>query len=301
MRRVKAFIRKFFSLSRGETNGFLVLVPLIAVIFLSEPLFGSWSSEPELTTEHDAKKLDSLIAQWEWEKETVNPVAEKPVTQNRFLFDPNHVSIDQFTSLGFSTAMAKRIINYRNHGGTFRIKSDLKKIYGMDSVFYEQLLPFIDLPESKEKPVYARAKKETGMETKKLTRFDINLADTAQLKKVYGIGNVLSVRIIAYRDRLGGYVTLDQLKEVYGLDSATVANLSDKIFISPDFQAKMLDINAATESDFAAHPYFKSKLAKAITAYRFQHGNFTAVEDLQKIALVNPETFGRIKPYLVLK
>ena len=298
MRRFKAFIRKFFSLSRGETNGFLILVPLMALILFSEPIFRAWSINRNTKKITNQGELDSLVAKWEWEKEKVDSVSAIP--SRKFAFDPNKVSKEELAQLGFSPTLAQRIMNYRSKGGKFKIQSDLKKIYGLDSIFYSQLLPFIALPAQLEKPQFAENKKEI-ITLPKAIKFDINLADTAQLKKIYGIGNVLSVRIVAYRDRLGGFISNDQLREVYGLDSVVLKQLNEKAFVNNDFRPRTLSINMATEKELALHPYIKSKLAKAIAAYRFQHGNFATIEDLQKIALIDHENFGKIKPYLVVE
>ena len=297
MRRLKAFIRKFFSLSRGETNGFLILVPLMAIILFSEPIFRVLTKNQSTQETTDQGLLDSLISQWKWEKEKTDSAKAK--SSPKFSFDPNKASKEELIQLGFSPSLSQRIINYHSKGGVFRIQSDLLKIYGMDTVFYGQLLPFITLPKQLERPQFP-AKKEVA-DLPKTTKFDINLADTAQLKKIYGIGNVLSVRIINYRDHLGGFVSNDQLQEVYGLDSAVLKKLNEKVFISNDFQPHTLNVNNASEKELALHPYIKSKLAKAITSYRFQHGSFAKIEDLQKIALINHETFGKIKPYLVVE
>ena len=297
MKRFKALIRKFFSLSRGETNGFLILVPLMALILFSEPIFRVLSSGEESQSSNDEKKLDSLIARWEWETGKIDSI--KPIPVRNFLFNPNHVSKDELVALGFSSSLSQRILNYRAKGGAFKIKSDLKKIYGMNAAFYDRLFPFIDLPEQLVSPSFVEGKTEKILPAIP-AQFDINLADSTQLKKIYGIGNVLSARIIAYRERLGGFVSLHQLREVYGLDSAVLKQLNEKIYISKDFKPLAIVVNEATEKELALHPYIKSRLAKAITAYRFQHGRFNTIEDLQKIALINDETFGRIKPYLVL-
>lgn len=93
---------------------------------------------------------------------------------------------------------------------------------------------------------------------------------------------------------------MDQLREVYGLDTAVVNELNRKAFVASDYQPKKIDLNAATEKELSTHPYIKYSLAKAIAAYRFQHGNFNSVEDLKKIALVDETFYNRIKSYLTL-
>jgi competence protein ComEA len=93
---------------------------------------------------------------------------------------------------------------------------------------------------------------------------------------------------------------MNQLQEVYGLDTVVVAELNKRTFVEPTFEPKKIDLNMATEKELAAHPYISNKLAKAIAAYRFQHGNFTSLQDLTKIALVDEAFYTKIKPYLTL-
>jgi len=268
----------------------------MAIMLFSEPVFRFFFDDRVADGSNDQRKLDAMIANWKWPKEKTDSITIIP--SHKFLFDPNKASKEQFVQLGFSQRLAQRILNYRTKGGTFRVQSDLRKIYGMDPVFYRELVPFIDLPEQLVSLPVVENKKAMAVRPANIT-FDINLADTAQIKKIYGIGNVLSLRIVAYRERLGGFVSRQQLREVYGLDSAVLKQLNDKIFVDHDFQPRRMSLNHATEKEFALHPYIKSKLAKAITTYRFQHGNFTSIDDLQKIALIDDETFGKIKPYLV--
>src|SRR5690606_106619 len=68
-----------------------------------------------------------------------------------------------------------------------------------------------------------------------IARFDINTCDTATLKQVYGIGPVLAERITKYRSLLGGFVTKEQLNEVYGLKDEALQNIYEKGYIEDAF------------------------------------------------------------------
>ena len=83
-------------------------------------------------------------------------------------------------------------------------------------------------------------------------KFDLNNADTSQLKKIYGIGDKLSMRILKYRDVLGGFVGMDQLKEVYGLDSLVINRLIENSTIQNEFQPKKININTASEKQLSS-------------------------------------------------
>jgi competence ComEA-like helix-hairpin-helix protein len=167
----------------------------------------------------------------------------------------------------------------------------------MDSIFYEKLKPFILLPDAIEK----KASTYVAFEKMKLAAFDLNTADTTQLKSVYGIGSKLAARIIKYREKLGGFVYINQLYEVYGLDSAVVQKLMSTSFISDVYEPAKININIADEQQLSNHPYLNKKIARAIVAYRFQHGNFVTIDDLRNVRLVEPVTFEKIKVYLSIE
>jgi competence protein ComEA len=288
-------IRNFFGFSRAETNGFLVLIPVILIILFSEPVYRKWIASRPIDQTHEKRYLDSLVSTWPKKIEKVN----ESVPTSLFSFNPNTASIEQLQRLGFSEQLAHRISNYRKKGGRFKERDDLLKIYGMDTLLYKSVEPYIVLPlafEKKKNPVLENTSKPTVT----TVYFDINLADAAQLKQIHGIGEKLSQRIINYRKSLGGFIRLEQLKEVFGLDSLVVNRLTEKSFIQKDFQPTQLNINTATEDDLDRHPYISRKEAKAIVAYRFQHGAFTVVEDVRKIHLIEKKTLEKILPYLTL-
>jgi DNA uptake protein ComE-like DNA-binding protein len=274
-------------------NGFIVLLPLMVVIVLSQPLYRLWLSGQPRDFSKDQKMLDSLVAQWE---KKPRPLAATQASL--FAFDPNKISIKELQMLGLSEILSTRIANYRQKGGQFRVKSDLLKIYGFDTTFYYRVYTYIRLPEKINGHQSKKNLPATPRRNEILITFDLNAADTVQLKTIYGIGPVLSKRIIRFRDALGGFIRHEQLNEVYGLDSAVISRLLKVAFITQDFTPKQIDMNTADEKQFASHPYIKKFVARAIVAYRFQHGKFTDVADLHKLNLLRPEDIDKVLPYL---
>ena len=297
---MKSWIRGFFGFSRRETNAFLILLPLMFVLIFSEPIYRYWFVRQDRDYSKEKIRLDSLMATWKWETENDSSAKETQFAPKAlFVFNPNLSTKEELKSLGFKEFLASRIVNYRTKGGKFVVKHDLMKIYGMDSMLYQKLIPFISLPDvnAKEKPLGKIENKEKTV----FVAFDLNKADTSELIRIYGIGPKLSVRIVTYREKLGGFISASQLTEVYGLDSAVVKELVSKSFIEEGFQPRQININAATEKELGTHPYIKYKLAKAIVAYRMQHGLFRSVDDLKKIALINEKTFEEIRPYITIQ
>jgi DNA uptake protein ComE-like DNA-binding protein len=294
MTRLRAWIRSYFGFSRTETNAFLVLLPLMLLLIFAEPLYRYWFVRQPQDFARETAALDSLMATWKWDSK--DSLAMKAPIEELFPFDPNAASRQDFTKLGFSNAVANRIMHYRQKGGRFLVKKDLLKIYGMDSAMYKKVFAYIDLPDKilKQRP----AEKIAASEKAPFEKFDLNTADTSQLIKIYGIGPKLSQRIVVYRNKLGGFIASYQLREVYGLDSGAIHELFKKSLIRENFEPTRIDINRASEQELGVHPYIRYRLAKAITAYRFQHGTYRSVDDLRKVALVDDATFQKIKPYL---
>ncbi|TRX59395.1 hypothetical protein FNH22_09515 [Fulvivirga sp. M361] len=141
-------------------------------------------------------------------------------------------------------------------------------------------------------------KKNYSKPQAKIQVFDINQADTTALKRLKGIGKVFSRRIVNYRNALGGFVSKKQFNEVYGLADSVILQLDTLTFISSGYHPKWIEINLFDDYDLSRHPYISKKVARAITAYRFQHGQFTSIEDLDTMHLIDSLTLARIEPYL---
>lgn len=131
--------------------------------------------------------------------------------------------------------------------------------------------------------------------------FDINSADANQLNQIRGIGATLSKRIVKYRDKLGGFISKNQYKEVYGLQSAVIDRLEKYTYIVSTFKPRSVCINTSPFKALVSHPYILYKHAKSILAYREQHGHFAAVEDLLVLPCIGKDDLEKMKPYLTVE
>jgi len=298
MHTLRKWVRYVFGFSRTETHGFLLFLPLVILIVVSEPIYSWWRGKRVVEDNGRQHMLDSLVAQWKAE-DTVRSVqqaeARRGTLPRAFPFDPNLATVAELKALGFSEKIAGHVMAYRAKGGKFRVKRDLQKIYGLDSSLYRHLHAFIRLPDSIRRPVFKPFVSEGRAA---IVVFDLNEADTTQLIAIYGIGGRLSRRIIAYREKLGGFVNLGQLNEVWGLDTATVHRLTQKSYIRAGYAPRKVNINTAGDKELSTHPYISIVIAKAIVAYRFQHGNFAKVDDICDLQIVKREYADKILPYL---
>jgi len=268
-------------------------------------VFNRFTHINEQQVVRDKLLLDSLVLLLENEKSEFKIVETIEVHS----FNPNEVTVNELLSLGFKQPVAARIINYRNKGGTFKVKNDLYKIYGIDSTLVSDLLDHIALPITDASSVKTRKYIKENRETKKggttneivvkeLPMFNLNKADTSMLQTIKGIGSVLSNRIIDFRAKLGGFITTDQLYAIYNLDSVVVDRLIGKVFIEEDFLPVPIMINQLTIESLASHPYISWQQAKLIVAFRNQHGKFLSGEDLLKVYSVEAEDVQKILPYI---
>ncbi len=299
MHRVRVWVRGFFGFSRKETNAFLILLPLMIVILVSEPMYERLrfrNGNPNLFDQHYS---DSVLASLTYSSRDSQAARTTVKSQKKEIhfkyFNPNDASEQDLVELGLAPFMAGRIVSYREKGGTFRKKEDLLRIYGIDSAWFRKASAWIKIPERITKP------SDRPPEGKKFTKpeiTDLNTADSAQLVRVFGVGPALSKRIRGYRKKLGGFVSMDQLKEVYGLDTLALKELKANFFLSPEFVPRQIDLNTCNIDTLTKHPYVKWKEAQAIVNYRNQHGKFASPEDLAKVQIITTEWLNKMRRYV---
>ncbi len=165
----------------------------------------------------------------------------------------------------------------------------------------QRLMPYVSIKTIAHEPVtFEKDKypKPTSFSLiKKNQPIDVNLADTTAYISLPGIGSKLSQRIIAFRDKLGGFHSVDQVGETYLLPDSTFQKIKSRLVIS-DTMVKQININLASVDEMKVHPYLRYALANAIFQYRQQHGNFNSVGDIKKIMLVTEDIFNKVAPYL---
>ena len=133
---------------------------------------------------------------------------------------------------------------------------------------------------------------------KKSLSFELNTADSLDLVQLYNIGPVVARRILKYRSLLGGYVRKEQLREVYGIDSARYNDIAPHLTVDPS-RITPIDINTADIDRLKRHPYLDYYQAKAIIRLREEKGAYAGVRDILNIPIIDSETFTRIEPYLI--
>ncbi len=128
---------------------------------------------------------------------------------------------------------------------------------------------------------------------------DINRADSSQLLPLPGIGPVFAGRIIRYRDLLGGYTSIIQLSEVYGLPQETIETISGQLIIDTS-ALKKLELNRATFRELLSHPYLEYDDVKSLVNFRDAEDSIHSFRELQINHILPDSLLLRIRPYLCL-
>lgn len=254
---------------------------------------GFWKTKKDvskiygLKTEHYNALLPYIILP---EKENQKKIKTKSSEPIYFEFDPNTISKDDWEKLGFSNWQVRSIFNYKAKGGKWDTKSDVKKIYRLSEEEYNKLKPYILLPD-----------KASKNSIKNNNLININKANAKAFTKLKGIhSEKYGSTIVNYRKKLGGFVSKEQLKEVWGMKEETYQKFEHQIELT-DETPQQLNINLLSAEELKNHPYINWKLANAIVKYRKSNGNYQSTLDLKKIHLVSDEIYLKIEPYLKIE
>lgn len=254
-------------------------------------------------SEADYQRLEAYIS-----IRTVAPKKEHPKkitprpTVELFPFDPNTVEPGVLARLGFSQKVAGTLIRYREKGGRFYKKEDLKKIYGLREQDYQKLEAYIAIPEAGQKESSPAMAIENAVTPRAVPAsyetpimLDINRATVSDWQQLRGIGPVLSGRIVKFRDKLGGFSSPEQVAETYGLADSTFQEIRQHLVSSEIIQ--QIAINEVTARQLQAHPYIKWQQANVIIAYREQHGPYGSLDDLKKVLALDEAFLHKMAPY----
>lgn len=295
--------KEFFYFTKKEriASIALMIVVLLLILFIHIYPFTTTNKNIQLDSDKIAAYQgfrDSLKNKENTAYKSKDNVVYQPkqVAQfKRFPFDPNTADSSIFIRLGLKPYQIKNILKYREKGGVFRKQADFAKIYGISPSFYNELKPYIQLAEPvseiadnyiPEKKLKDKIEKELSGKQQKYplgTVIELNRADTLELQKIPGIGSVFSKRIVQFREKLGGFYAVSQLKEVYGITPEIYQNLATW-FETDATKIIKLRINKMDINQLRQHPYINYYQAKAFVDIRNEKGK---LHDLSQFILLD--------------
>jgi|GEM_PF-3150219 len=212
-------------------------------------------------------------------------------------FDPNTVSLDSLIAWNLDEQLAERWIRYRDGGKRFERREDLSEIYGMTDALLDQIVPFVVWPETLSDSVVSYSDERNKDELK---RIDINTADSITLVGVPGIGAYTAQKIIEWRESLGGFYSLEQLNDIYGIRGDNMALIQKYVRVDSG-AVKTININQLNTEELAKHPYISFDLAEEIVRFRGQFRPFAKPEELQKLYEMNDDVYRKLEPYIAIE
>jgi DNA uptake protein ComE-like DNA-binding protein len=219
-----------------------------------------------------------------------------------YSFNPNFITDYKGYRLGMSVPEIDRLLAFRKEGKYVNSTKEFQVVTKVPDSLLSVIAPYFKFPDwVKNKDSYKEKggyEQKSFVEKRKIVLTDINKATQEDLIKIYGVGEVISLRILKMKDGLGEFVSMEQMKDVWGLSPEVIVNLNThfKVFAYPNI--KKVDINNASVKEIAQFPYFRYALAKEIVTYRSMNGNINNIEDLIKIKGFPVEKLNIIGLYL---
>jgi competence ComEA-like helix-hairpin-helix protein len=296
--------KDFFYYTKSQRRAVIALLMLIALL-----LVGIWVlpevSSPSLVKDSSKDSValkefekDMQDRRYSQKKQTGSMVSE--VQPELFPFDPNVADSIELSSLGLSSYVVRNIMKYRLKGGRFRTPEAFARIYGLTEEQFKVLKPYIRIVQvDKPKPKKADTMIAAVVPERKVFKYpegtlvDVNVADTAELKKIPGIGSGIAKAIVAYRNRLGGFYSLSQLEEISYVKPELL-----KWFKLEGGTIRKLNINRMGLDKLRSHPYLNFYQAKVIVEHRRKRGEIKSLSQLSLYEEFTEKDLIRLSAYV---
>ena len=281
-------MRSHLRYTKQEKRGILFLLLLISGLQSGYYFFTTQSIQNNTT--HFT--IDSMAIHYIDSVKESQLIKKGPVLR---AFNPNFINDYKGYQLGLSPDELDRLYTYREKAKYVNTAEEFQEVTGVSDSLLLQIRPYFKFPQFANKPATPKLVLTTN---EVLT--DLNTATVESLQRISGIGPVLSKRIIAFRNSLGGFLVTEQLLDVYGLkpEVAKKAMKEFKVLSIPEI--KKIPLNTATIEELAGLVYINYHLARKIVHHRSRIGGFDSIAQLTKIEDFPADRINRIKLYLSL-
>ena len=298
---------EYFNFTKKERAGIYALLAII-LLFIIVPFVLPFFVPQETYDPKDFKTSIAKLTAKKYDSSIDNHLDEKVLKKintdyagiELFYFDPNTLSAEGWKKLGVKDKTIQTIQKYLAKGGKFYKPEDISKIWGLQKADANRMIPFVKIAaEKKQEKTYTNVNEYAPLKKEAKPLVDINTADTTAFIALPFIAGKLANRIITFRDKLGGFYSINQVGETFGLRDSVFQIIKSRLVIT-NATVKQININKATADEMKTHPYIRYAIANAIVQYRTQHGNFSSIADIKKIVLVTDDIFIKLAPYLTV-
>lgn len=289
-------IKSQLSFNRQQQLGILYLLAII-ICLLFVFYFVDFDQDEVLDTSSQEivamqKEMDSLRA-----------IALANRLPKKYNFNPNFITDYKGYTLGMSVAEIDRLLAYRKENKWINSAQDFQKITQISDSLLDELSPYFKFPDwvnnPKSKSTFETKRENTGFNAKSfVNKIDLNSATEEELQEVSGIGETLSKRIVAYREKLNGFVEDSQVFDVYGLNEEVANRLLNVFTVKTPKVIQKIALNSASVSDLSTIPGISFDLGKKIWEYRVLHEKVQSFDELAKIEGLTPRKLILIQLYL---
>ncbi|MDX2171668.1 MAG: helix-hairpin-helix domain-containing protein [Bacteroidota bacterium] len=266
MRLIK-LVNNYFGFNKQQRSGLLILCCISFVLLLARIIYPYFIVPKKIIVKNLPLIENKIDSAFEYSKNKYSKNYNEKINKSQlFVFNPNNVTLPELLKLGFREKTANTFIKFRSKGFKFKQKEDLKKIYGVSDYLYNTLEPYI-LIDSKSKNITLGGVEGTSKKSSAKKIIELNSCDSLELLDLKGIGPSYAKRILKYRSMLGGFFTIEQLKEVYGFTDELYAEIKPFIKVNPDL-VKKININTDDFKTVNKHPYLSYELTKQIFNFK---------------------------------
>ncbi len=293
-------LKEFFYFNRSD-RGVILLFLLVAVVATALIFYvggGEENTTMPVADSLGAKNAEALAR----DEHPAEPYFQGESRKaERFAFDPNTADSTQLLRLGLQPWQVRNIYRYRAAGGVYRRAADFARLYGLTQKQFRELQPYICISQdyapaaalyTPEEHAPRDTVRRFPTKLRPTERIDLNTADTSALQRVPGIGSYYARRIVAYRERLGGYYSAAQLREIEDFPEGAIS------FFVLSNNIHKINVNQLKLSELKRHPYFNYYMAKSLTDYRRLRGSLHSLDELRLLKDFTPQAIERLKPYV---
>lgn len=296
-------MKNFLYLQRNDRHVIIVLLGILAVALGIIFFIGNGSGNtPLAAADSTGAGMESHTRHYQTERAQAYYYAGGRKAE-LFPFDPNTADSTQLLRLGLKEWQVRSIYKYRARGGTYSRPSDFARLYGLTAGQYKALEPYIRISadyrpaaELIDVPLHDNHMRDTTRYPLKLKQGEhmaLNTADTTMLKRVPGIGSHFAQAIVSYRERLGGFYSVEQLEEINGFPLQSIP-----YFVVERAPERRININKMSLGQLRRHPYIGFYRAKTIVDHRRLHGPIQSFDDLRLYRDFPPEAIKKLEHYV---
>jgi competence protein ComEA len=295
---VNSFLNNYFGFNKQQRNGLILLSIISLILFLVRIIYPSFITPDKIEIKNLPLIEQTLDSSYQLSQDRFSGnVTKENTALNLFVFDPNTITNQQLQQLGFNKKSAQTFLKFRDRGFVFKEKIDLKKVYGISDNFYSKLEPYIII-ENKNSAANLNSNKSesnvTASANKNQTKVELNTADSLALLDINGIGPAFAKRILKYRSLLGGFVSVEQLKEVYGFTDEMFEKIKPNVTANAEL-IKKINLNKDDFKTVNKHPYLSYELTK--TLFDWRRKTVITATNLKDI-INDDQAYNKLMPYI---